>query len=155
MAEVSESIEVNVPVRAVYNQWTQFESFPNFMEGVQQVQQLDDTHLHWMAEVNGKTQEWDAEVTEQVPDQVVAWRSISGQQNSGRVTFESIGADQTRVTVQMGWEPQGVTESIGSALGFDNRQVKQDLENFKRFIEERGAPTGAWRGEVHGGQTTL
>src|SRR3954454_8913601 len=103
MAEVSESIEVNVPVRAVYNQWTQFESFPNFMEGVQQVQQLDDTHLHWMAEVNGKTQEWDAEVTEQVPEQVVAWRSISGQQNSGRVTFESIGADQTRVTVQMGW----------------------------------------------------
>ena len=154
MAEVTKSIEVNVPVRAAYDQWTQFESFPEFMEGVKQVQQLDATHLHWVADVNGKTQEWDAVITDQVPDQVVAWSSQSGQENSGRVTFESLGADKTRVTVQLGWEPQGIVEKAGSALGFDDRQVQQDLENFKKFIEERGAPTGAWRGEVQGGQTT-
>lgn len=154
MAEVTESIDVNVPVRAAYDQWTQFESFPEFMDGVKQVQQLDDTHLHWVVDIDGKTQEWDAVVTEQVPDRVVAWSSEGGQQNSGRVTFESLGADKTHVTVQLGWEPQGVVEKAGSALGFDDRQVKQDLENFKKFIEQRGAPTGAWRGEVQGGQTT-
>lgn len=153
MASVTESIDVNVPVRTAYDQWTQFESFPHFMDGVKSIQQLDDTHLHWVAEVNGKTEEWDATVTEQIPDERVAWKSVSGQPNSGVVTFHRLGEDQTKVTVQLDWEPSGVTEKLGSALGFDDRQIKQDLENFKRFIEERGAPTGAWRGEVNQSHT--
>ena len=149
MAEITKSIDVNVPVRTAYDQWTQFESFPQFMEGVDQVQQLDDTHLHWTVTVNGKTEEYDAVVTEQIPDERVAWKSTSGQPNAGVVTFHRLGEDQTRVTVQMSWEPSSVTEKIGSAFGFDDRQIQQDLENFKRFIEDRGAPTGAWRGEVN------
>lgn len=149
MSEVTQSIDVNVPVRTAYDQWTQFESFPQFMDGVKEIRQLDDTHLHWVADVNGKTEEWDAVVTEQLPDERVAWRSTTGQPNSGVVTFHRVGDNETRVTVQLEWSPQGLTESVGSALGFDDRQVKQDLENFKRFVEERGAPTGAWRGEVN------
>lgn len=148
MATVTKSIDVNVPVRTAYNQWTQFESFPQFMGGVEEVRQQDDTNLHWKANVNGKTTEWDAVVTEQIPDERVAWKSISGTANSGVVTFHRLGEDLTRVTVQMEWEPQGVAESAGAMLGFDDRQVQSDLENFKRFIESRGAPTGAWRGEV-------
>jgi len=148
MASVTQSIDVNAPVRTAYDQWTQFESFPQFMDGVKQVRQLDDTHLHWVAEINGKVSEWDAVITEQNPDERVAWTSTTGQPNGGVVTFHRLGDDMTRVTVQMEWEPQGVTESVGSALGFDDRQVKGDLERFKTFIEERGAPTGAWRGQV-------
>lgn len=148
MASVTKSIDVNVPVRAAYDQWTQFESFPEFMEGVKQVQQLDDTHLHWVADVNGKTEEWNAEVTEQIPDERVAWKSTSGQPNGGVVTFHRLGDDETRVTVQLDWEPSGLTENVGAALGFDDRQVQEDLDKFKKFIEQRGAPTGAWRGSV-------
>jgi uncharacterized membrane protein len=149
MTTVTKSIDVNVPVRTAYDQWTQFESFPQFMEGVKSVTQTDPTHLHWVVDVNGKTQEWDAEITEQVPDERVAWKSINGQPNSGVVSFYRIGEDETRVTVQIDWQPEGVAEKAGSFLGFDDRQVQQDLENFKNFIESRGAPTGAWRGSVN------
>lgn len=149
MTSITKSIDVNVPVRTAYDQWTQFESFPQFMEGVKEVKQLDNTHLHWVVDVDGKTQEWDAVVTEQIPDERVAWKSTSGQPNGGVVTFHRLGPDETRVTVQIDWQPQGVAEQVGSLLGFDDRQVEQDLKNFKNFIEQRGAPTGAWRGEVN------
>lgn len=154
MASITKSIDVAVPVRTAYDQWTQFESFPHFMEGVDSVQQLDDTHLHWKATINGKTTEWDAEITEQQPDQRVAWHSTTGQPNAGVVTFHRLSDDQTRVTLQMEWQPEGVTENIGSALGFDDRQVDGDLKRFKQFVEERGAPTGAWRGSVNQGTTS-
>jgi uncharacterized membrane protein len=144
---------VNVPVRTAYDQWTQFESFPEFMDGVEQVTQLDPTHLHWKVNVDGKTSEWDAVVTEQNPDERIAWRSTSGQPNSGVVTFHRLGPDETRVTVQFDWQPEGVAQSVGSLLGFDDRHVEQDLKNFKEFIESRGAPTGAWRGTVEQSHT--
>ena len=148
MAEVKESIEVNVPVSTAYNQWTQFEEFPQFMEGVESVSQLDDTHLHWVAEIAGKREEWDAEITEQVPDQRVAWKSTSGNEQGGVVNFHRLGEDETRVVVSMDYEPEGIVEKAGAALGFDDRQVKGDLERFKQLIEKRGAETGAWRGTV-------
>lgn len=148
MTTVTESTDVNVPVRTAYDQWTQFESFPNFMDSVKQVSQLDDTNLHWVAELGGNTMEWDAVVTEQIPDERVAWKSTTGQPNSGVVTFHRLGDDLTKVTVQLSWEPESATAKIGSALGFDDRQVKGDLEKFKEFVEQRGAPTGAWRGQV-------
>lgn len=148
MTSVMQSIDVHVPVRTAYDQWTQFESFPQFMQGVKEVRQRDDTHLHWVADVAGKTEEWDAEITEQTPDQRVAWKSTTGAPNAGVVTFHRLDANETKVTLQMDWQPQGVTEGIGSALGFDDRQIKGDLERFKAFIEARGEATGAWRGNV-------
>jgi uncharacterized membrane protein len=148
MAEVTESIDVKVPVSTAYNQWTQFEEFPSFMGGVQQVQQLDDTHLHWVAEIAGKREEWDAEITEQKPDDRVAWTARGGKGNAGVVTFHRLGDDETRVTVQLDWQPEGVVENVGTALGFDDRQVSKDLDRFKEIIESRGQESGAWRGEV-------
>ena len=148
MPTIEESIEVEVPVRTAYNQWTQFEEFPKFMEGVEQVQQKDDTHLHWRASIAGQTEEWDAKITEQTPDQRVAWKSTSGKPNAGVVTFHRIGDSQTRVTVQMDWESDGMAEKAGGALGFDSRRVQGDLDRFKEMIEGRGSETGAWRGEV-------
>ena len=148
MTEITKSIEVNVPVRTAYDQWTQFESFPQFMEGVEEVQQLDDTHLHWRAKIGGKEAEWDAAITEQIPDERVAWRNTTGKTNAGVVTFHRLGDDQTKVTVQMEYEPEGVVENVGDKLGFDDRRVQGDLERFKEFIESRGVETGAWRGEV-------
>ncbi|HZS87999.1 MAG TPA: SRPBCC family protein [Chloroflexota bacterium] len=148
MASVMESIDVQVPVRTAYNQWTQFESFPQFMEGVKEVQQRDDTHLHWVATIGGQTEEWDAEITEQTPDERVAWKSMSGAPNAGVVTFHRLDANKTRVTLQMEWEPRGATQQAGAALGFDDRQIKGDLERFKAFTEGRGEATGAWRGTV-------
>jgi uncharacterized membrane protein len=124
------------------------------MEGVEEVRQLDDTHLHWRAKVSGKETEWDAIITEQIPDERVAWTSTSGQPNGGVVTFHRLGDDLTRVTVQMEWQPQGVVENVGSALGFDDRRIQGDLERFKEFIESRGAPTGAWRGRVDQSHTS-
>src|SRR5579859_281288 len=146
MSSIVKSIDVNVPVRTAYNQWTQFESFPQFMEGVEQVQQIDDTHLHWRANVGGNVEEWDAAITEQIPDERVAWRSTDGKTNAGVVTFHRLGEDTTRVTVQMQWEPQGIAQHVGDALGVDDRRIQGDLEHFKEFVESRGAPTGAWRG---------
>ena len=148
MAKIEESIEVEVPVETAYNQWTQFEEFPQFMEGIQRVEQLDDTRLHWVAEVGGKREEWDAKITEQHPDERVAWKATSGKGNAGVVTFHRIGDRQTRVMVQLDWEPEGVTEQIGATLGMDSRRVQGDLQRFKELIETRGTETGAWRGEV-------
>ena len=148
MANVTESIDVNVPVRTAYNQWTQFEEFPEFMEGVESVQQTDDTHLLWNAEIGGKRREWRAEITEQLPDERVAWKALDGDGPHGVVTFHRIGDNETRVTVQMDYDPEGMLEKIGAAVGSDDRRVKGDLERFKEFIERRGVETGAWRGEV-------
>jgi len=148
MSTVIQSIEVRVPVRTAYNQWTQFEEFPRFMDGVERVEQLDDTRLHWVATVGGKRKEWDAKITEQTPDQRVAWTATNGAQNAGVVTFHRIGDSTTRVTVQMELDPEGVVENIGDAAGVPDRQVKGDLDRFKEFIEQRGRETGAWRGEV-------
>ncbi len=148
MATVERSIEVNVPLKAVYNQWTQFEEFPRFMEGVKEVRQMGDKNLHWRAEIAGKDEEWDAEITEQHPDHRIAWRSTTGAPNAGVVTFHHIDDNTTRVMLQLDYEPQGVVEAVGSALGVVERRVKGDLERFKAFIEERGSATGAWRGEI-------
>jgi uncharacterized membrane protein len=148
MATIEESIEVEVPVRTAYNQWTQFEEFPQFMEGVETVRQENDTRLHWTASFAGKTHEWDAEVTEQIPDERVAWTATEGKGNAGVVTFHRLDENRTRVMVQMDWQTEGIVEQAGSALGFDNRRVKGDLERFKELIESRGSETGAWRGEV-------
>jgi uncharacterized membrane protein len=152
MAMVQESIEVDVPVTTAYNQWTQFEDFPQFMEGVESVTQTDDAHLHWAAEIAGEREEWEAEITEQRPDERVAWKAIAGRGNSGVVTFQPLGEGRTRVNVEMEYEAEGLKEKVGSAVGADSRRVKGDLERFKQFIENRGAETGAWRGEVESGQ---
>ena len=148
MARIEETIEVDVPVSTAYNQWTQFEEFPQFMEGVESVQQLDDTHLLWSAEIAGKKEEWRAEITEQHPDHRVAWKSTEGRGNAGVVTFHQIDESTSRVAVQMDWDPDGVVETAGAAIGVDNRRVKGDLKRFKELIEGRGAESGAWRGEV-------
>jgi uncharacterized membrane protein len=148
MSRVEQSIELNVPVRTAYNQWTQFEEFPQFMEGVESVTQLDDTHLRWIAEIGGKTHEWKAEITEQHPDERVAWRSVDGKSNAGVVTFHRLEDQRCKIMVQMDYEPEGVIETVGSAIGADERRVKGDLERFRDLIESRGVESGAWRGEV-------
>src|SRR5215213_496410 len=137
MAEVKESIEVNVPVSTAYNQWTQFEEFPQFMEGVEQVQQIDDTRLHWRASVGGKTEEWDAKITEQIPDERVAWTSTDGRNNGGVVTFHRLSDDTTKVMVQIDFETEGLSEKAGDLIGLPERRVKGDLERFKDLIESR------------------
>jgi uncharacterized membrane protein len=152
MARVEESIDVNVPVSTAYNQWTQFEEFPSFMDGVKSVKQIDDTRLHWVADIGGNTEEWDAEIVEQQPDRKISWRALDGQRNSGTVLFEPLGDNQTRINVVMEHETEGLTEALGSALGGDSRKVKDDLERFKEFVESRGTETGAWRGEVEQGE---
>lgn len=148
MSAVEKSIEVNVPVTTAYNQWTQFEDFPKFMEGIAEVRQLDDTHLHWVADIAGKRKEWQAEITEQIPDQRIAWRSTTGARNGGVVTFHRISDTATRVTVNMEYDPEGVVENIGDAVGVFSHRVQGDLERFKEFLEARGHETGAWRGSV-------
>ena len=152
MERIEKSIEVHCPVRTVYNQWTQFEDFPRFMSGVKEVRQLDDTHVHWHAEVWGKDKEWDAEITEQVPDERISWKSTSGASTSGTVRFESLGPDVTRVRLALAYEPEGAIENIGDAVGLMSARVQESVEDIKEFIEERGAETGGWRGEVHGGR---
>ena len=148
MSSVTKSIDVNVPIRTAYDQWTQFEQFPRFMEGVKEVRQLDDTHLHWVAEIAGVDKEWDAEISEQHPDERVAWHSTSGAPNAGVVTFHRLDDDSTRVTVQIDAEPDGVVETIGDWAGLLDRRVQGDLERFRDYIQGRGEPTGAWRGNV-------
>jgi uncharacterized membrane protein len=148
MASIEKSIDVQVPVSVAYNQWTQFEEFPRFMEGVKSVKQLDDKRLHWVAEIGGAQEEWDAEITEQTPDQRVAWTNTSGARNAGTVDFHHLDDMSTRVTLMMDYEPRGMKESVGSALGFVTRRVDGDLERFKEFIEARGRETGGWRGEI-------
>jgi uncharacterized membrane protein len=153
MERIEKTFEIDVPVRVAYNQWTQFEEFPRFMEDVHQVKQLDNVHLHWRASVGGKEKEWNAKITEQVPDQVIAWRSISGAPNAGEVRFQSLGPDRTRLTLVMEYEPESTVEKIGDVLGFLSRKVDKTVEDFKAFIEERRRETGGWRGEIHGGHT--
>jgi uncharacterized membrane protein len=152
MERVEKTVEVDRPVSTVYNQWTQFEEFPEFMDGVKEVRQLDDTHLHWRAEVWGKEKEWDAEITEQEPDRRISWKSTSGAPNAGTVRFEPLGPDRTRVRLMMAYEPEGVVENVGDALGAFSAQVEHSVEDFKDFIENRGAETGGWRGEVDDSQ---
>ena len=152
MAHIEDSIEVDVPIRTVYNQWTQFEEFPRFMEGVKAVRQLDDKRLSWKAEIAGKDVDWTAEITQQEPDKRIGWRSTSGAENAGSVTFDSLGPSKTKVTLRLHYEPEGVVQSTGNALGLVKARVSGDLSRFKKFIETRGMATGAWRGEIHGGQ---
>jgi uncharacterized membrane protein len=148
MASVTKSIDVNVPVSTAYNQWTQFETFPQFMEGVKDVDQIDDKRLHWRAEVGGKEQEWDARITEQLPDNRIAWTSTSGDMNAGAVDFHRISDVMSRITLTVDYDPQGFLESLGDALGFMDRRVQSDLKRFKQFIESRGSETGGWRGAI-------
>jgi uncharacterized membrane protein len=148
MSTIEQSIEVEAPLDRVYNQWTQFEEFPQFMDGVEQISQLDDTHLHWIAEFGGSRHEWDAEITEQKPDERVAWRNTDGKDNAGVVTFHRLDDDHTRVMVQMDFVPEGIKEKLGSALGAPDRRVKGDLERFKELVESRGGANDGWRGEV-------
>ena len=148
MKTIEESIEIDVPVSKAYNQWTQFESFPQFMDGVERVEQKDDKRLHWVAEISGDKREWDAEITEQHPDHRVAWRAIGQPGPNGVVTFHKLDEGRTKVMVQMDYEPEGMTESVGSFVGLDSRRVKGDLESFKEFIEGRAHETGAWRGDI-------
>jgi uncharacterized membrane protein len=152
MTSTTESIDVEVPVRTAYDQWTQFEEFPQFMDGVRSVDQLDDAHLRWVAGIGGKKHAWTAEITEQRPDERIAWKTTEGKGNAGVVTFHRLGEGETRVTVQMEHRPEGMMEQIGSAFGMDSRRVKGDLERFKHLVETRGVESGAWRGEIEGGE---
>ena len=151
MATIEQSIEVNVPVRTAYNQWTQFEEFPRFMDGVQSVRQLDDKRLHWRVEIGGKVKEWDAEITEQRPDERIAWTSRGGTHNAGVVTFHRLDDNRSKVMLQLDYDPQGVMENVADAVGVVSARVKGDLQRFKDFIESQGRETGAWRGEVDRG----
>ena len=152
MGSIRASIEVNVPVSTAYNQWTQFEEFPRFMEGVESVTQLDDTHVRWAAEIAGKRHEWESEITHQEPDRLVAWRATDGKDNAGQVIFDRISDDRTRIDVEMSYDTEGIVEQLGSAVGLDERRVEGDLERFKELIESRGTESGAWRGEVRQGE---
>ncbi len=148
MASIEKSIEVEAPLTAVYNQWTQFEEFPKFMEGVKSVTQMGDDRVRWCASVAGKDKEWDAKITEQTPDQRIAWCSEGGADNAGVVTFHRISDETTKVMLQLDYDPEGVVEGTGDMLGFVGRRVDGDLKRFKEFIEERGRATGGWRGTI-------
>jgi len=145
---VEEELLVNVPVSTAYNQWTQFEEFPRFMTTVEEVRQIDDSHLHWRAKVAGKTKEWDAEITQQIPDQLIEWRSLNGVRNGGLVTFDKVGENKTRVKLRMWYEPQTADEKVGGMLGGVKLTAKSNLKHFKQLIERMGSETGAWRGEI-------
>ena len=151
MASIEKTIDVEVPVSVAYGQWTQFEEFPRFMSGIVAVEQLDDSHVQWVAEVGGERRQWKAEIVEQEPDRVIAWRSVEGTPTSGRVEFAPRNGG-TRVRVEMDYEPEGVKEHAGAVFGMDGRQVEDDLERFKDLIEGRGTPTGEWRGEIQSGR---
>jgi uncharacterized membrane protein len=148
MSKIEQSIDVEVPVRVAYDQWTQFEEFPRFMDGVESVEQLDDTRLHWVAKVGGIRKEWDAKITQQEPDQRVAWTSTTGAPNGGSVDFHRLDDRQTRITLTMEVEPEGAVEKVGDAVGVPARMVSGDLERFKKYIEGRSEATGSWRGTV-------
>jgi uncharacterized membrane protein len=151
---IESTIEVDVPLSAAYNQWTQFEDFPQFMDGVEEVRQLDDTRLHWVASVGGRRAEWDAKILEQHPDRQISWISEDGKKNRGTVTFESLGETRTLVRLSLGYEAEGFVEAVGSAAGLDRRRIKSDLVRFKELIESRGAETGAWREDISAGTKT-
>lgn len=151
MSSVTESVDVEAPLSTVYDQWTQFESFPQFMSGVESITQTDDTHTHWVTNIAGQRREFDTRITEQHPDERVAWASTDGTSHAGVVTFHHLSDTTTRVTAQIDWDPQGLVEKAGAVLGVDSRQVKNDLARFKEFIEQRGTETGGWRGDVDAG----
>jgi uncharacterized membrane protein len=148
MATIEQSIDVQVPVSTAYNQWTQFEEFPRFMQDIEEVKQLDEKRLYWRANIGGKIEEWSAHLTEQVPDMRIAWRSDEGARNAGVVTFHRLSDSSTRIMLQLEYEPQGIIENVGDFIGITKNRVKGDLERFKTFIENRGTETGAWRGEI-------
>jgi uncharacterized membrane protein len=148
MATIERSVIVDVPVRTAYNQWTQFEEFPRFMEGVREIKQLNDKRLHWRAEIGGKEKEWDAAITEQIPDTRIAWRSVTGAPNAGVVTFHRLSDNSTKIMVQIDYTPEGLVENVGDAIGIVEQRVEGDLKRFKEFIESRGRETGAWRGTI-------
>jgi uncharacterized membrane protein len=148
MGSTTKSIEVDAPLQTVYNQWTQFEAFPQFMEGVEEVRQEGDKRLFWRARIGGKEKSWEARITDQVPDVCIAWESISGARNTGVVMFEGLDADKTRVSVTIDYEPESALEKTGDALGFPSGRVEGDLKRFREFIESRGQETGAWRGQI-------
>ncbi len=148
MSVIEQSIDLNVPVRTAYNQWTQFEEFPRFMEGVEEVRQIDNTHLHWKATLGGKQEEWDAEIIEQVPDQRIVWRSQGGAKNRGIVIFSPVTEGKSKMNLRIDYEPKGMVEKTGAVVGVVSRRVEGDLKRFKEFIEARGQETGAWRGNV-------
>jgi len=151
---VEEQIEVGVPVSTAYNQWTQFEEFPKFMEGVERVEQLDDTLLHWVGQVAGKRAEWDAKILEQQPDRKISWRSVGGKPTEGTVLFEPAGPSRTKVRLKMSYQPEGIREKVGAVAGLDKRRIRGDLERFQELVEGRGEESGAWRGEVQSGQVS-
>jgi uncharacterized membrane protein len=148
MSAIEESVIVDVPLRTAYDQWTQFEEFPRFMEGVDSVVQLDDSRLHWVADIGGVRREWDATITEQHPDERIAWTSTSGTHNAGVVTFHRLEAAQTKVMLQLDIDPEGLVEQVGDKLGFIRRRAATDLERFKELVEARGGASGGWRGEI-------
>ena len=150
MKQTDASIDVEAPVSTVYNQWTQFEEFPKFMEGVDSVTQLDDRRVHWVAEIAGRRKEWDAEITKQVPDEEIDWVGFGEAENRGRITFEPVDG-RTRVRLQLDYEPEGIVERVGDAMGVLQTRVETDLQRFKRFLEERGRETAGWRGEINEG----
>lgn len=154
MTRIEKSIEVGVPISSAYGQWTQFEEFPEFMEGVDSVVQRDDQFLDWTATVGGQTRSWTAEIVDQTPNVRIAWKAVEGAENAGAVLFEELGPDRTRVDLTIEAEPEGAVETAGTALGFLDRRIAGDLERFKSFIEGRGQPTGAWTGEIHGSSVT-
>ena len=148
MTTIEQSIELEVPVTTAYNQWTQFEEFPRFMEGVEEVRQLTDTKVHWVAEIAGQRREWDAQITEQIPDERISWCSTEGATNSGVVTFHRLGDGRSKVMLQLEFEPEGAMEKVGDKLGMVKTKTKGDLQRFKSFVESRGHESGSWRGEV-------
>ncbi|MBO0811510.1 MAG: SRPBCC family protein [Microlunatus sp.] len=149
MGVAEETVEVDVPVRTAYNQWTQFESFPEFMSGVEEVRQLDDKSLHWKVKIAGVSREYDAEIIEQTPDQVIAWQSTGGTDNYGTIRFQELDNLTTRISASIGYQTENATEKAGDALSMPERQLRNDLARFKEFIESRGTETGAWRDEIH------
>jgi len=151
MERIQKSIEVDRPLHQVYNQWTQFEELPRFMEGVKEVKQLDDTRLHWVAEIAGKEKQWTAKIIEQIPDHRIAWEPESGEYTSGVVSFQVVGPDRTCVTLEISYDPKGFVENAGDAIGVVSRRIENDLERFKEFIENRGQETGGWRGTIREG----
>jgi uncharacterized membrane protein len=152
MARFEDHIDVDVPVRTAYDQWTQFETFPQFMDGVESVVQLDDKTLRWRAKIAGQVKDWTAEITDQTPDRRIAWKSTTGAENGGAVLFEPLDGNRTRVTLKLDADPEGVIETVGANVGFLEGRVKGDLKRFKEFVEARGHETGAWRGEIHGAE---
>lgn len=148
METIEKSIEVECPLRTVYNQWTQFEEFPRFMKGVKKVTQLDDQRLHWEAEIAGKNKEWDSRITDQVPDQLIAWQSDGGEYNAGAVHFSAVSPNRTRINFQLMYDPERIVEKTGDALGVISNRVEKNLEEFKEFIENRSQETGSWRGTI-------